>query len=72
MASTFTRSYTVEFFPMRPFQGTGVSRRSDDTNGLSCSSACGLCFVGARGAATCDDRHSTACSSLPRHERRTL
>ncbi|GBM66430.1 hypothetical protein AVEN_186429-1 [Araneus ventricosus] len=72
MAATFTRSYTVGFFPMGPSQGTGVSRRSDNTNGLSCSSACCLYFGGPRDAATCDDSHSTACSSLPRHARQTL
>ncbi|GBL81616.1 hypothetical protein AVEN_93412-1 [Araneus ventricosus] len=70
--TTFARSYTVGFFPMGPSQGTGVLRRSDNTNGLSCSSACCLCFGGPRDAATCDDSHSTACSSLPRHARRTL
>ncbi|GBL81249.1 hypothetical protein AVEN_143577-1 [Araneus ventricosus] len=43
-----------------------------NTNGLSCSSACCLYFGGPRDAATCDDSHSTACSSLPRHARRTL
>ncbi|GBM12748.1 hypothetical protein AVEN_173710-1 [Araneus ventricosus] len=57
------RSYTVVFFPMGPSQGTGVSRRSDNTNGLSCSSACCLHFGGPRDA---------VCSSLPRHARRTL
>ncbi|GBO17840.1 hypothetical protein AVEN_126384-1 [Araneus ventricosus] len=46
MAATFARSYTVGFFPMGPSQGTGVSRRSDNTNGLSCSSACCLYFCG--------------------------
>ncbi|GBM68899.1 hypothetical protein AVEN_45675-1 [Araneus ventricosus] len=66
------RSYTFGFFPMGPSQGTGVSRRSDNTNGLRCSSACCLYFGGPRDAATCDDSHSTACSSLPRHARRTL
>ncbi|GBM90262.1 hypothetical protein AVEN_248025-1 [Araneus ventricosus] len=40
MAATFARSYTVGFFPMGPSQGTGVSRRSDNTNGLSCWTAC--------------------------------
>ncbi|GBL63412.1 hypothetical protein AVEN_122670-1 [Araneus ventricosus] len=40
--------------------------------GLSCSSACCLYFGGPRDAATCDDSHSTACSSLPRHARRTI
>ncbi|GBN66297.1 hypothetical protein AVEN_161905-1 [Araneus ventricosus] len=72
MAATFARSYTVGFFPMRPSQGTGVSRRIDNTNGLSCSSACCLYFGGPRDAATCDDSHSTKCASLPRHARRTL
>ncbi|GBM06676.1 hypothetical protein AVEN_190891-1 [Araneus ventricosus] len=72
MFKTFARSYTVGFFPIWPFQGTGVSRRSDNTNGLSCSSACCLYFGGPRDAATCDNSHSTACSSLPRHARRTL
>ncbi|GBM52204.1 hypothetical protein AVEN_170990-1 [Araneus ventricosus] len=62
----------LDFFGMGPSQGTGVSRRSDNTNGLSCSSACCLYFGGPRDAATCDDSHSTACSSLPRHARRTL
>ncbi|GBN05155.1 hypothetical protein AVEN_182361-1 [Araneus ventricosus] len=70
--TTFARSYTVGFFPMGSSQGTGVSRRSDNTNGLSCSSACCLYFGGPRDAATCDDSHSTACSSLTRHARRTL
>ncbi|GBM95903.1 hypothetical protein AVEN_107767-1 [Araneus ventricosus] len=72
MAATFARSYTVGFFPTGPSQGTGVSRRSDNTNGLSCSTACCLYFGGPRDAATCDDSHSTACSSLSRHARRTL
>ncbi|GBM48740.1 hypothetical protein AVEN_193436-1 [Araneus ventricosus] len=72
MFKTFSRSYTFGIFPMEPSQGTGVSRRSDNTNGLSCSSACCLCFGGPRDAETCDDSHSTACSSLPRHARRTL
>ncbi|GBM88486.1 hypothetical protein AVEN_269361-1 [Araneus ventricosus] len=62
----------LDFFPMGPSQGTGVSRRSDNTNGLSCSSACCLYFGGPCDAATCDDSHSTVCSSLPRHARRTL
>ncbi|GFV17637.1 uncharacterized protein TNCV_4406731 [Trichonephila clavipes] len=65
LASTFARPYTVGFFPMGPSQGTGVSRHSDNTNGLSCSSVCCLYFGGPRGAATCDDSHSTTCSSLP-------
>ncbi|GFY04725.1 DUF4817 domain-containing protein [Trichonephila clavipes] len=72
MTSTFARCYTVGFFPMGPSQGTGVSRRSDNTNGLSCSSACCLYFGGPHGAATCEDIHSKACSSLPRHARWTL
>ncbi|GBN49963.1 hypothetical protein AVEN_57838-1 [Araneus ventricosus] len=72
MAVTFARSYTVGFFPMGPSQGAGVLRRSDNTNGLSCSSACCLYFGGPRDAATCDESHSTACASLPRHARRTL
>ncbi|GBN71329.1 hypothetical protein AVEN_145164-1 [Araneus ventricosus] len=72
MAATFAKSYTVGFFPMGPSQGTGVSRRSVNTYELSCSSACCLYFGGPRDAATCDDSHSTACSSLPRHARRTL
>ncbi|GBL93887.1 hypothetical protein AVEN_25694-1 [Araneus ventricosus] len=59
-------------FPMGPSQGIGVSRRSDNTNGLSCSSACCLYLGGPRDAAACDESHSTACSSLPRHARRTL
>ncbi|GFT24434.1 uncharacterized protein TNCV_3252621 [Trichonephila clavipes] len=42
----------LDFFPMGPSQGTGVSRRSDNTNGLSCSSVCCLYFGGPRGAAT--------------------
>ncbi|GFV61127.1 uncharacterized protein TNCV_2100021 [Trichonephila clavipes] len=60
------------FFPMGPSQGTGVSRRSGNTNGLNCSSVCCLYFGGPRGAVTCDDSYSTACSSLPRHARWTL
>ncbi|GBM66780.1 hypothetical protein AVEN_74324-1 [Araneus ventricosus] len=72
MAATFARSYTVGFFPMGPSQLSGVSRCSENTNGLSCSSACCLYFGGPRDAATCDDSHSTECSSLPRHARRTL
>ncbi|GFV28308.1 uncharacterized protein TNCV_22331 [Trichonephila clavipes] len=63
--STFARSYTVGFFPMGPSQGTGVSRRSDNT-------ACCLYFDGSRGAATCDGNYFTACSSLPRHARWTI
>ncbi|GBM12108.1 hypothetical protein AVEN_49654-1, partial [Araneus ventricosus] len=47
-------------------------RRSDNTNGLSCSPACCLYFSGPRDASTCDDSHSTASLSLPRHARRTL
>ncbi|GFX02705.1 uncharacterized protein TNCV_2011491 [Trichonephila clavipes] len=72
MATTFSRSYTVGFFPMGPSQGTGVSRRSDNTNGLSFSSACCLYFGGPHGAATCDDSHSPVFLSLPRHARWTL
>ncbi|GBM52120.1 hypothetical protein AVEN_29805-1 [Araneus ventricosus] len=72
MAAKFARSYTVGFFPMGPSQGTGVSRRSDNTDGLSCSSACCLYLGGPRDAAACDDSHSTACSGLPRHARWTL
>ncbi|GFW53438.1 uncharacterized protein TNCV_3928171 [Trichonephila clavipes] len=34
MASTFARSYTVRIFAMGPSQGTGVSRRSDNTMDL--------------------------------------
>ncbi|GBM36415.1 hypothetical protein AVEN_234802-2 [Araneus ventricosus] len=59
-------------FPMGPSQGIGVARRSDNTNGLRCSSACCLYLGGPRDAAACDESHSTACSSLPRHARRTL
>ncbi|GFV57350.1 uncharacterized protein TNCV_3285781 [Trichonephila clavipes] len=70
--STLARSYTVGIFPMGPSQGTGVSRRSDNTNGPSCSYGCCLYFGGPCGAATCDDSHSAACSRLPRHARRTL
>ncbi|GFS76162.1 uncharacterized protein TNCV_4667331 [Trichonephila clavipes] len=62
----------LDFFPMRPFQGTGVSRRSDNTNGLSCSSACCLYFGGPGAAATCDDSYSTVCSSLSRYAWGTL
>ncbi|GFX77763.1 DUF4817 domain-containing protein [Trichonephila clavipes] len=36
MASTFARPYTVGIFLMGPSQGTGVSRRTDNTNRLSC------------------------------------
>ncbi|GFV39384.1 putative DD41D transposase [Trichonephila clavipes] len=70
MAATFARWINVDgFFPMEPSQGTGVSRRSDNTNGLSCSSACCLYIGGPRSAATCDDTHSTACFRQPRHAR---
>ncbi|GFY06610.1 DUF4817 domain-containing protein [Trichonephila clavipes] len=69
---TFARSYTVGIFPMGPSQGTGTSKHSDNTNGLSCSSACCMYFGGPRSAATWDDSHSSACSSLPRHARQTL
>ncbi|GFW19715.1 uncharacterized protein TNCV_1606051 [Trichonephila clavipes] len=51
----------LNFFPMGPSQGTGVSRRRDNTNGLSCSSACCLYFGGSRGVAT----YSTNSLSLP-------
>ncbi|GBN29402.1 Stearoyl-CoA desaturase 5 [Araneus ventricosus] len=57
---------------MGPSQGIGVSRRSDNTNGLSCSSACCLYLGGPRDATACDESNSTACSNLPRHARRTL
>ncbi|GFW89129.1 uncharacterized protein TNCV_2685631 [Trichonephila clavipes] len=72
MASTFARYYTVGLFPMGSSQRTGVSRRNDNTNGLSCSSACYLYLGGLRGAATCDDNHSTTCSNLPPHIRMIL
>ncbi|GFU88765.1 uncharacterized protein TNCV_4444421 [Trichonephila clavipes] len=62
----------LDFFLMGLSQGTGVSGRSDNTNGLSCSYACCLYFGGPHGTAMCDDSHSTVCSSLPRHARRTL
>ncbi|GBN75627.1 hypothetical protein AVEN_119618-1 [Araneus ventricosus] len=57
MFKTFARSYTVGIFPMGPSQGTGCIRgRSDNTNGLSCSSAYLYTSVGPRDAATCDDK----------------
>ncbi|GBM25540.1 hypothetical protein AVEN_272539-1 [Araneus ventricosus] len=36
----YVQDLTPFFFSYGPSQGTGVSRRSDNTNGLSCSSAC--------------------------------
>ncbi|GFV88205.1 uncharacterized protein TNCV_3243541 [Trichonephila clavipes] len=59
-------------FPKGPSQGTNVSRRSDNKNGLSYSSVWCFYFGGLRGAATWDASHSAACSSLPQHARRTL
>ncbi|GFY10600.1 uncharacterized protein TNCV_2194211 [Trichonephila clavipes] len=64
MASLFTRSYTVGFFPMGPSQGTGVSRRKYNTNGLSCSSCTSVDPTVLRHVMTAIPQRAQACLDM--------
>ncbi|GFY05964.1 hypothetical protein TNCV_3862691 [Trichonephila clavipes] len=59
MAIMIIKSHTVEFFfPVGQFQGIGISRRSDHTNGLSWYSASCLNSGGQRAAYSFIPRHT--------------
>ncbi|GFV05988.1 hypothetical protein TNCV_3142791 [Trichonephila clavipes] len=61
VATMITRSHTIDFFPIGPSQGFGVSRRCEYTNGFSCTSVCCLYFCEQRAASSSIPRRAQAC-----------